>query len=190
LGFVFTVLRILLELTHMTRLLGLLAALVLPLLSAAQASASTIFEDIVVSYSTNSGFTLSELSFKSTSPGSSNLFSGLVSLPGSYGPGPGTILNTVAQLDTGQQYTFSFQTSLASANLAVFPSSISQSSSVSFTSGGVTFEFGAALSPVPLPASFPLFALALIGLGALAYHSGRARRRFGAQLNGVVTEPA
>jgi hypothetical protein len=146
------------------KVLGVLATVVM---SVGQASAfsSSVFpisltggpEDFLLSYSSAGPFNLSNLSLESGTPGSPpNLFaaSGTTFAPftGSSSAnnlsGSGT-LNEVFSAPAGN-YTFSYTTTADSLSLRV--------------------------SAVPLPASFPLFAMALIGLGVLGY---RAARRSG-----------
>ena len=145
--------------------LGALAAVIM---SVGQASAfsSSVFpitltggpEDLLLSYSSAGSFNLSNLSFESGTPGSPpNLFavSGTAFAPftGSSSAnnlsGSGT-LNEVFSAPAGH-YTFSYTTTADSLSLRV--------------------------SAVPLPASFPLFAMALIGLGVLGYHTARTSGR-------------
>jgi hypothetical protein len=50
------------------------------------------------------------------------------------------------------------------------------STNTTLNNGDFIINIGAALSPVPLPAGFPLFAMGLIALGAFGYHSLRSRK--------------
>jgi hypothetical protein len=147
------------------KVLGVLAAVIM---SVGQASAfsSSVFpvtltggpEDFLLSYSSTGPFNLSNLSFELGTPGSPpNLFaaSGTTFAPftGSSSAnnlsGSGT-LNEVFSAPAGN-YTFSYTTTADSLSLRV--------------------------SAVPLPSSFPLFAMALIGLGVLGYQAARTGGR-------------
>jgi hypothetical protein len=152
----------------MYKTLKILGALAAVIMSVGQASAfsSSVFpitlnggpEDFLLSYSSTAPFNLSNLSLESGTPGSApNLFavSGTTFAPFSGSSsannlsGSGT-LNEVFSVPAGS-YTFSYTTTADSLSLRV--------------------------SAVPLPASFPLFAMALIGLGALGYHAARTSGR-------------
>jgi hypothetical protein len=148
---------------NMRKVLKLLGILALGISSIGQASAfsSSVFpvsltgtpEDVLLSYSSAVDFNLNSLS----------LALGTNVLAGTPGPllpfttavgqtitaGSGT-LSEIITAPAGN-YTFSFNTNS--------PGSLILS-----------------VSPVPLPASFPLFAMALIGLGMLGYHSARTKR--------------
>lgn len=166
----------------MRKLLGILGVLALVALPVNHASAAFISEDLIVTYDnlSNNIFTLSDFSFASTSSG--NLLSGPIG--GSFGFGNGTLFNQVVTVNTGQSYTFSFNGSFPGGSFvggaSLVPTGGPQSiGSFAQTTGG-TFSFYAssiALSPVPLPASFPLFALALVALGVFGYHTARTNRR-------------
>jgi hypothetical protein len=119
-------------------------------------SATGTSEEFVFSYSGSGTFNLSSLSFSSPSTG--NLLGGPLSIyttsTGGSLTGSGT-LSEIISTTSGKAYT-------ASLNITgSFPESIN-----------VT------LSPVPLPASFPLFAMALIGLGLIGYRAARTNSRF------------
>ena len=135
------------------KVLGVLAAVTS---SSGYASASSITEDFVFSYSSTSPFTLSNLSYSSSSPPSGNL---LLTSPtlGAFTSSTGGSLSGSGQLsqiitvNSGQSYSSNF--------------------TVSGTPGTITTSVS--VSPVPLPASFPLFAMAIIGLGMIGYYKAR-----------------
>lgn len=145
--------------------LGLLAALIS---SVGQASAfsSSIFpvtltgtpEQVLISYTSSGTFNLNSLSLQlgSSAPFGPNVLLGVVGQLTPFTTSGGASLTGSGQLSEiitapAGNYTFSFNTGSDSLRLTV--------------------------SPVPLPASFPLFALALIGLGALGYHAARKSGR-------------
>jgi hypothetical protein len=152
---------------QLLRILGVLAAVVF---SVGQASAysSSVFpvsltgglEDVTISYSSNLAFTLADLSLAGPSPGSTNV----LAVPGTLFPyttiGGQTIaagsgaLSEIISAPKGN-YTFSYDTNASNfVNLSV--------------------------SAVPLPASLPLFAMALIGLSMLGYRASRTNSRVAA----------
>ena len=153
----------------MRKLLKALVVLGATVVSINQASAysSSIYpiavtggpEVVTITYSSVLGFTLSGLSLALGSPA-----------------GPTNVLASIS--GPLQVYT-----SNSGATIAAGSSSISEA----FTApaGNYTFSYSTnatgfvnfSLSPVPLPASFPLFAMAVIGLGALGYHISRRPRR-------------
>lgn len=149
----------------MYRSFKILGVLAVAISSIGQASAfsSSVFpvaltggpEDFLLSYSSTGPFNLSNLSLESGTSGSGpNLFavSGTTFFPytGSSSAnnlsGTGS-LSEVLSAPAGN-YTFSYKTS-------------------------ATGSLSLSVSPVPLPASFPLFALALISLGIFGYHTAR-----------------
>ena len=149
----------------MYRSLKILGVLAVAISSISQASAfsSSVFpvcltggqEDFFISYSSSGPFNLSNLSLESgSSGGTPNVFavSGTTFFPytGSSSAnnlsGTGS-LSEVLSVPAGN-YTFSYTTS-------------------------ATGSLSLGVSPVPLPASFPLFALALISLGIFGYHAAR-----------------
>jgi hypothetical protein len=165
----------------MRKLLAGLGFLGLALTSVAPASASTIFEDIVVSYTSTQTFTLSSLSFAETG------VSGATNLLGSYSGGTynapsGTVLSETLELISGQSYTFSYVGSYlgnpltGSASMFAGPTPTG-GGAFNFVNTGATFTVSSSISPVPLPASAPLFGLALLALGFFAYNSARAKKQ-------------
>ena len=157
--------------------LGILAAVISTIGSA---SAATIFEDIDVTYSNSTSFSLTSVSLVLTGS-STNL---LGSFSGGPYSGSGTILNQVVQLTAGDSYTFSFGGHAnpgpgngISGTATIFASTVPTSTSTNLNNPGVfNITISAALSPVPLPSGFPLFAMGLIALGAFGYHSLRSRK--------------
>jgi len=147
------------------KLLGIFAILTCSIGNASALSVSTspIFatgtvEDFIFSYS-GGPFTLSSLSF--ASPPAGNLLTTLTPYTTALGgtlSGSGSISEIISTAP-GTAYTASYTIA------GTLPSTIT-----------VT------LSAVPLPASFPMFALALICLGALGYHAARREKRDTAKL--------
>ena len=160
----------------MYKLLKLLTLLIVVAAPINHASASSITEDLSVFFFTTSSFTLSNLSFKS--PSSGNFLSGFSG--GTFGPGSGTVFSEIVTLDTTQTYTFSFTGSTSGGSFNGSSSLVPDGSHQSIFAGsilsGSLYAAGASVSPVPLPAGFPLFALALIALGMLGYHTSRTSR--------------
>jgi len=142
----------------MYKLLRFLSVVGLLASSMGQAFASTLEEDFVFSYSTNGSFTLSNLSYSSTSPPGPNLLTGLAPYTTFGGPisaGSGS-LSEIISVDTTQTYVSNY--------------------SVSNFTGSVS-SFSVSVSPVPLPASFPLFVMALLCLGLIGYYTARTNDR-------------
>jgi hypothetical protein len=153
----------------MHKMLKVLGVLAIGLSSIGQASAfsSNIFpvsltgspEEVIISFSSTIDFNLNSVSLALGSPPDpTNVLAGI---PGALLPfttalgatithGSGT-LSEIITAPAGN-YTFSFDTTAnGSLNLSI--------------------------SPVPLPASFPLFAMALLGLGMLGYRAARTKSR-------------
>jgi hypothetical protein len=142
----------------MYKLLKLLGILAVVASSMGHASATTLLEDFVFSYSTNSSFTLANLSYSSSSPPGPNLLTGLApytTFGGSIAAGSGS-LSEIISVDTTKSYVSNYSVS-------------------NFT--GDTSRFSITVSAVPLPASFPLFVMALLGLGLIGYHTARTNHR-------------
>jgi hypothetical protein len=173
------------------------AALVLAIASFGPASAATLFEDIQITYQSTVGFTFSNLSF--SGPSLSNIFS-TSPYAGSSSVSPsitgGILADQVALLTVGTSYNFTGHADLGGGHTFDLTGSIVAGSSFSsIFAGGASAPFSfaivqGAVSPVPLPASLPLFALALISLGALGYHASRAKRRIPAQTSGMLVKVA
>jgi hypothetical protein len=146
---------------QLLRVLGVLAAVVF---SVGQASAysSSVFpvsltggpEDVTISYSSSLNFTLADLSLAAPStnvlgvPGTT-LFPYTTTGGQTIAAGSGA-LSEIISAPKGN-YTFSYDTN--ATNFVNF-----------------------SVSAVPLPASFPLFAMALIGLGVFGYHKMRSSK--------------
>jgi hypothetical protein len=138
----------------MYKLLKLLGALAVVISSTHFAAADTLInEDFVFSYNTNGTFNLSELSY-STGGGPNLLNIAPYTYPGggTILPGKGAISENIT-VDTSKSYTSDY-------------------SVTGFT--GNTSSFSVTVSPVPLPASFPLFVMALLGLGLFGYRTTRS----------------
>ncbi len=152
-----------------------LTAVALVIASVGHASAMSILEDISVYYTSSSAFTLTDLSFASDSSG--NLIASGNQNPGLVGPSIAQkiLFTQIVSLDTTQSYTFSFDGTYKGSLSNFIPSSSSQSGGVFKTSAGNFVVVGASLSAVPLPKSLPLFLLALIGLGAVAFNMSRSK---------------
>jgi hypothetical protein len=147
--------------------LGVLAAVVS---SVGQASAfsSSIFpvtltgtpEEVLLSYTSNGTFNLNSLSLElgSSAPFGPNVLVGgsltpFTSSTGADITGSGPLSGTLSEIITAPAGSYTF----------------------AFTTGSDTLHFS--VSAVPLPASFPLFALALVGLGMFGYHTARRSSR-------------
>jgi hypothetical protein len=148
------------------KVLGVLAA-VISSVGQASAFSSSIFpvalsgspEDVTISFTSTNTFNLNSLSLESGSsaPFGPNVLAGVVG--GSLTPftsSTGADINgsgSLSEIITAPagNYTFSFNTGSDSLRLTV--------------------------SAVPLPASLPLFALALVGLGMFGYHAARKSGR-------------
>jgi hypothetical protein len=142
----------------MYKLLKLLGVLAVVASSMGHASATTLLEDFVFSYSTNGSFTLANLSYSSSSPPGPNLLTGLApytTFGGSIIAGSGS-LSEIISVDTTKSYVSNYSISNFTGNVSSFSISV---------------------SPVPLPASFPLFVMALLGLGLIGYHTARTTHR-------------
>ena len=170
----------------MTRLLSLLGAFVLLIASFGQASATTsIDEEVVISYFSTGSFTLSDLSFSGS--GLTNIFAtSPYAGSGQLVPSGGGILGEqTALLTLNQQYSV-FATATFGNSSFNLTGTFTPSDSFQFTSSsGSTsplslYTVSSSLSPVPLPASAPLFVLALISLAAFGYHTRRNTIRFAA----------
>jgi hypothetical protein len=153
------------EMIKLMRLLSILAVALLSIDSAAAFSftsggsgtATGTSEDVVFSYSAASPFTLSGFTFSQPSTGNllGGAFSPFITPAGSNLSGTGT-LSEIVSTTPGKAYGFSYTINpLANATIAT----------------------GVSVSAVPLPASFPLFAMALIGLGVIGYRTARANSR-------------
>jgi hypothetical protein len=143
----------------MYKLLKLLGALAVVISSTQYAAADTLIqEDFVFSYNTTSNFTLSQLSYSYS--GGPNL---LNIAPYTF-PGGGIVLAGKSQI---------------SEIITVDTSKGPYSADYSVTGFTGTGTFGVAVSPVPLPASFPLFVMALLGLGLFGYHTTRTNQTTG-----------
>jgi len=153
----------------MRKLLKVLGVLAIAISSIGQASAfsSSIFpvsltgtpEDVILSYSSTIDFNLNSVSLALGSP-----------------PGPTNVLAGVP----GQLLQF---TTAAGATITHGAGTLSEI--ITAPAGVYTFFFNTTanqslnltVSAVPLPAGFPLFAIALIGLGMFGYHAARTKSR-------------
>jgi len=146
------------------------AAVLVSSIGQASAFSSTVYpvtltgsvETFLLSYSSTSAFSITGLSLELGNPGSGpNLFA---TNPGPFVP---------------------FTSSTVSAgNTIISPLTGSISEKFAGPAGNYTFSFttnatnfvSLSVSPVPLPASLPLFAMALFGLGLIGYHAARTNR--------------
>lgn len=167
---------------------SLLGAVALVVASLGQASASTVMEEISVFYNVNPSIpslNIANLSFFTGASG--NLFAGLgpsTTAAGQVVTGSGTLFTQTFALDTALTYTFSVGGTF-SGSIFVTPTGGPQTFGVFNGASLATLSnVGANVSPVPLPASLPLFALALISLLAFGYHN----RRKGAQLAAPIAD--
>jgi hypothetical protein len=149
----------------MYKLLKLLGAVAVVASASGNAYASTLQEDFVFSWSTNGSFTLADLSYSSSTSG--NLLTGpFTTTAGGFVPAGSGKFSELISVDTTQSYNTDY--------------------SISHFTGNVT-NISTSVSPVPLPASFPLFAMALLGgLGLLGYQSLRSNSRS----SGLNRQPA
>lgn len=140
------------------KMLALAFGLLLPAVGGASA-ATLVEEQFTFSYSSTSPFTLSSLSYASATSGN--------------------LLTTLSPFTTFQGGSLNGTGSLTQ-NILVDPAQTYFANySVSGQSSTVTTGF--TVAPVPLPASFPLFALALVCLGLYGYKSSHSNRWFSNQ---------
>jgi hypothetical protein len=171
---------------------GLLGAISLLLMPLGSASAASLF-DISISYISSTSFTLSDLSF--SSPLTTNVFAGSPYVGGQFvaaNPSvtPVTLVSVIAPLNTTDPFTFHFDVTPTGGTKNVFNETLSvigASQGIGATSfAGLTFyAVSVGVSSVPLPASFPLFALALICLAAFGYHTRRKAVRLAPKSDGI-----
>jgi hypothetical protein len=143
------------------KLLGVLAVVASSVdhASALSISASPIFatqttEEFSFSWSGSTTFSLSNLSF--SSPPGPNLLTTLSPFTTSGGTLSGSgKLSEILSVTPGTPYTAAYT-----------------------INGSLPNSINVQLSPVPLPAAFPLFAMALLGLGLFGYHTARSNGRF------------
>jgi hypothetical protein len=140
----------------MSKLLKLLGVLAVMTSSIGYASAATVQEDFVFNYSSSGSFTLSDLTYASTSTPNTNLptLFPYTTATGGALSGSGK-LSEVISVDTGQNYFSNYSVT---------------------NSMGNTQSFSVSVSAVPLPAGFPLFVMALLGLGLFGYQTARSAR--------------
>jgi hypothetical protein len=153
----------------MQKLLKLLGILAVVASSTGQASAfsGSVFpvqttgglEDLIISYSSANPFNVNSVSLELGNPGSP----------------PNVLASIVGPL---QQYT-----TAGGANVAAGTGSLSELITAPAGQYTISFsttadKFSASLSPVPLPAGFPLFALALVVLGGFGYYGSRKNTGF------------
>jgi hypothetical protein len=157
----------------MKRLFSAVSAAFLLLAGASQASAATITEEFSVFYTntTSTAFSLTNTFFGLA--GGTNLITGATNFSSLAGGSSGTLLSEQVVLDTTQSYTFS-----GAVNGSVFSRAINVGDSVgvvNFSNSGF-IVVAESMSAVPLPASFPLFALALICLGAWGFYERKKKQ--------------
>jgi hypothetical protein len=162
-------------------LYGGVCALLLILGSASNAAAASITEQFTLFYTSPGAFSISDLFF---GIGSTNLIpAGNTDYTISTAGTKVTLFSERLVLDTAQTYTFSGSYTFGSGSsnqfsLSVLAPTSSETHITGTTSDGINFYLiGETLSPVPLPSSLPLFALALICLGAVGYYSRKGKTK-------------
>ena len=148
--------------------LGLVAVLV-GSIGQASAFSTTVYpvtltgspETFLLSYSSSDAFSITNLSLELGNPGSA---------PNLSATNPGPLVPFTSSV-------------VSAANTIISPLTGSISEVFSGPAGSYTFAYttnatnsvSLGVSPVPLPASFPLFALALLALGMVGYHAARPK---------------
>lgn len=162
-------------------LYGVACALLLIFGSASNAAATSITEQFTIFYTSPSAFSISDLFFGT---GSTNLIpAGSRDYTITSGGTGVTLFSERLALDIGPSYTFSGNYTFGGGgsnqfSLSILAPSSTQTRITGTTSDGISFYIvGETLSPVPLPSSFPLFALALMCLGAVGYYSRKGRAK-------------
>jgi hypothetical protein len=169
----------------MLKLLKFLGALAVVTSSIGHANAASITEDLALFAEGSQSYSLFDVSFGPTSSLGTSLISFTGGGPYAASSSPIPIFSQNVSLNIGESYTLSFESTYGggvmgstSFNVSGSPQALSAGVQLDPTTFSPLFFVSASVSPVPLPTSFPLFVMALIGLGMVGYYTTRANSRF------------